>query len=135
MKVDYLLDTNTCIALMKNNPLIWKKMRHANQKSNIFISAIVEAELWFGVFKSQKVASNSTYLKEFLMFFPRLPYESKEAEWYGEIKWNLKSKGIMIGENDVLIAAHALAHDLTLITANEKEFKRVKDLKIENWLK
>lgn len=132
--MNYLLDTDTCINLIKKNPLPLKKLRQL-RSATVFISTISEGELWYGIAKSQKKDENAKTLKEFLMFFHRLPFTSLDAEWYGQIRGDLHRKGKIIGGNDLLIAAQAVAQELILITGNEKEFKRVSGIKMENWLK
>jgi len=74
-------------------------------------------------------------LEEFLTPFEILPYDETASKYYGEIRSKLEMQGQLIGPLDLLIAAHALSKDLVLVTNNEKEFKRIKSLKVENWAK
>jgi tRNA(fMet)-specific endonuclease VapC len=99
----------------------------------IGISAITVSELSYGVAKSKFQKQNSKRLEEFLIPFEILPYDENASTWYGEIRSQLESRGNIIGPLDLLIAAHALSRNLILVTNNEKEFKRIESLNIENW--
>ncbi len=104
------------------------------EPGDIAISAITVSELQYGVAKSSNPLKNQTRLDEFLVPFEILPYDSEVAKAYGTIRVNLEKQGIPIGPLDFLIAAHALARNLILVTNNEKEFARIQNLRIENWL-
>lgn len=129
----YLLDTNICIYIIKNKPAKvlakFKKLR----KSYIAISAITLAELEYGIFKSGSPEKNQIALAKFLCYIKVLPFDTEVTFHYGQIRVDLEKKGKIIGPMDMLIAAHALAKNMTLVTNNIKEFQRIKDLKIENW--
>jgi tRNA(fMet)-specific endonuclease VapC len=129
----YLLDTNTCIAFLKGNPLVIEKIRTVGIE-NLFLCSIVKAELWFGACKSTRIASNQAVLKEFFMQFSSLPFDDNPIEQYGEIRALLSKAGKLIGANDFLIAAIAKENLLTLVTHNTKEFIRVPNLLLEDWL-
>jgi tRNA(fMet)-specific endonuclease VapC len=132
--MNYILDTNVCIHILNNRDL--GILKHAKSKSRtaIYISSITEAELWYGVFKSTRPNENSVNLKSFLELFPKLPFTSEAAKNYGELKLRQQKAGRILGPNDLLIASQALELEATLVTINEKEFKQVKELKIENWV-
>ncbi|MBI4234876.1 type II toxin-antitoxin system VapC family toxin [Candidatus Peregrinibacteria bacterium] len=131
----YLLDTDICIYIIKNKPpKVLAKFKKLH-RHNISISAITLAELEYGVFKSTSSEKNQIALAKFLSFIGILPFDTEAAFYYGEIRAHLEKKGNIIGSMDMLIAAHALAKKMTLVTNNTKEFKRVKNLKIENWTK
>jgi tRNA(fMet)-specific endonuclease VapC len=98
------------------------------------ISSIVTAGLWFGVALSQKKKQNQTALKDFLEYATILNWPYEACPRYGQLRTGLQKKGTPIGAMDMLIAAHALVLDAVLVTNNTKEFSRVPDLKIENWL-
>lgn len=132
--MNYLIDTNICIALIKGDKRVLKRLKK-DERSRVFISVLSEAELWFGVYKSSNVQKNSEVLQRFLSPFERLPFKSEHANWFGEIKADLIQSGKLIGENDILLAAQALSLDLVFVTNNVKEFNRIKDLRIENWLR
>ena len=130
----YILDTNICIHIL--NTKSFGILKHAQKKTHtdIYISAITEAELWDGVWSSKKVDENQLVLKKFLGCFSRLSFDSSFAMTYGRLKAEQKKIGKNIGPNDLLIAAQAIELDATLVTANQKEFKQIKGLKLENWL-
>ena len=102
---------------------------------NICISSITVSELQYGAYKSKQIKKNINRLDEFLSPFEILASEESAPNFYRKIRSQLEKKGNVIGPLDMLIAAHALSKKLTLITNNEKEFKRVKSLKIQNWVK
>jgi tRNA(fMet)-specific endonuclease VapC len=129
----YLLDTNTCIAFLKGNQTVVEKIRTIGIE-NLCLCSIVKAELWFGACKSQRVTANQAVLKEFFAQFSSLAFDDNSIEHYGEIRALLSKAGKPIGANDFLIAAIAKANQLTLITNNTREFIRVPDLLLEDWL-
>lgn len=130
----YLLDTNICIYLIKqNDKKLIKKFNHYSPL-NIGISSITVAELWYGVEKSKKQKENSSALNEFLHPFEIINFNSDSALIYGKIRSELEKLGKLIGSMDLLIASIALAENFVLVTNNEKEFKRVSKLKVENWV-
>jgi tRNA(fMet)-specific endonuclease VapC len=101
----------------------------------IGISSITVSELQYGVSKSNFKKQNLNRLEEFLTPFEILPYDQMAAKHYGEIRAKLEKQGHIIGPLDILIAAHAISRGVTLVTNNEKEFKRIQSLKVENWAK
>jgi tRNA(fMet)-specific endonuclease VapC len=101
----------------------------------IAISTITIAELQYGVYRSQHIDQNRVALLEFLVPFNIIDFDQTAAALYGSIRASLESEGTPIGPMDLLLSAQALAHNLVLITNNEKEFRRVDGLKIENWTK
>ncbi len=129
----YYLDTNICIYFLKGiNENIKRKLleKHPNE---IKICSIVQAELLYGAEKSIKKEENLKNIKEFLFPFEIVSFGENEAESYSMIRAKLEKEGRIIGPNDLLIAATVLENDGTLITNNVDEFKRVENLKIENW--
>jgi tRNA(fMet)-specific endonuclease VapC len=100
----------------------------------IGISTITVSELSYGASKSNLRKQNFKRLEEFLAPFEIIPYNQNAAKYYGEIRSQLETQGNIIGPLDLLIAAHALSENLTLVTNNEKEFERIKSLKVENWV-
>jgi len=131
----YLLDTNICIYIIKKQPASVIQRLTKIPIDDVVISAITYSELEYGVSKSQHQTKNKIALMEFLAPFTILPFDDLAAETYGEIRANLERNGNIIGNMDLLIAAHTLSSNLTLVTNNEKEFKRIPDLKLENWTK
>jgi tRNA(fMet)-specific endonuclease VapC len=134
--VSYLIDTNVCIALI--NGTSTKARRRYIQASLDpdlpCISSIVAHELWYGVAKSSRVAQNTKRLTTFLnLAVSVLDYTERDAQAAGEIRADLERRGERIGEYDMLIAGQAYARNLILVTANAREFHRVKGLKVEDW--
>ena len=101
----------------------------------IGVSTITVSELQHGVSKSKNRRLNKQRIEEFLSPLEILPYDEIAASIYGDIRLQLEKRGEPIGPLDLLIAAHALSRNLVLLSNNEKEFKRVKNLKVENWVK
>ena len=130
----YMLDTNTCIYLMNNKDIKLTKKFHNKDPKELCISNITYSELMYGVEKSERRELNFTRLLLFLSEISILNYDFNASEEYGTIRTELEKRGNIIGPNDMLIAAHAKSQNMTLITNNAKEFKRIKDLKVENWL-
>lgn len=131
----YLLDTNICIYLIKGNDEKLIKKFIKRSPIDFAISSITLSELWYGVYKSKKQKENKAALTSFLQPFEVIYFDDKAAEIYGLIRSKLESDGNLIGSMDLLIAAIALANNLILLTNNEREFKRVPKLKVENWVK
>jgi len=130
----FLIDTNICIFIMNNHPSeVVQKFRNVGV-GNIGISSITVSELQYGVYKSKHIKENTRRLEEFLSPFEILFYGEKESRHYGIIRNQLEKEGNTIGPLDLLIAAHALSNKLILITNNEKEFNRIKSLKVDNWV-
>ena len=130
----FLIDTNICIYIMNDHPpQVIQKFREIGV-GNVCISSITVSELQYGVCKSKQIKKNIKRLDEFLSPFEIISYDESASIYYGQIRSHLEKKGNVIGPLDMLIAAHALSEKLTLITNNEKEFKRVKSLKVENWV-
>ena len=133
--MSYLLDTNVCIRLINRNGPSRKVTRRlqATAPSEIRLASIVRAELLFGAYQSAKVAENVRLIERFCETFESTPFDDACAEQYGAIRAQLAKRGTPIGANDLLIAATALAHDLTLVTHNLEEFSRVVGLLLEDW--
>ncbi len=129
----YLLDTNACIRVLNGSsePLIARLRRQA--PSEIRISSITRAELLYGARRSARVADNLRLLAAFFAPLVSLPFDDTCAEQYGALRASLSAAGRPIGPNDLLIAATALAHNLTVVTHNLREFSRVTGLKVEDW--
>ncbi|WP_376691623.1 PIN domain-containing protein [Wenzhouxiangella sp. EGI_FJ10409] len=129
----YLLDTNILIAAVKGRRPVRDRLETIDA-SNILISPIVLGELLTGVEKSQHRASNRERLLGVLEGLRPVTMSADVAIHYGEVRAALESRGMPIGANDLWIAAHALALGAVLVTDNEREFRRVSDLAVENWL-
>jgi len=134
--MSYLLDTNVCIALINESSGDVRKhfMQAARHKVEIATSSIVAHELWYGVAKSQLVAQNTRALTAFLSRdIILLDYTERDAQAAGEIRAELERQGQRIGEYDTLIAGQAFCRNLVLVTANTREFARMKGLVVEDW--
>ena len=130
----YMLDTNICIFIIKHQPenVIRKFMEH--DPGDICISAITYAELAHGVEKSQAKEKNRIALTLFLSEIQIVPFDDLAAQVYGVVRAELQKKGTPIGPLDTLIAAHAKALNLTLVTNNSKEFAGVDGLALDDWV-
>ena len=129
----YMLDTNTCIFIMSRKPGALAAFQQ-NGADGVAVSAITLAELEYGISKSSRREENRNTLEAFLALVIILPFDGTAAAEYGELRVNLQRKGTPIGMMDMLIAAHALAADLILVTNNTREFERIEPLKLEDWL-
>lgn len=129
----FMLDTDTCSYIMKRSHQTVLDRLQATPVGETCISVITRAELLYGVAVSPKRAHDAAALAAFLPFVDVLDFTSDAATHYADIRADLKTRGAMIGANDLLIAAHARATALTLVTNNTDEFQRVRDLSLENW--
>lgn len=131
----YMLDTNICIYTIKHKPpeVIKNFLRH--NPDEMCISSITYAELMHGVEKSQAVERNRMAITLFLSAITILPFNQYAAEEYGKVRAELERKGTPIGSMDMLIAGHARAEELVLVTNNTREFFRVENLEAEDWTK
>ncbi len=129
----YLLGTNICIYIRQQRPDAvlrrFRKLHHGEAA----LSVITYGELLYRAAKSSQPDAALAKLHELVQWLPALSLPEIAGEAYGKIRHELASKGEMIGNNDLWIAAHALASELTLVTNNEKEFRRVRGLKVQNW--
>lgn len=128
-----MLDTNICIYILNNKPAGIKKHFERYAVGEIAISSISVAELFFGVEKSRFKESNALALHAFLAHLQVLEFGTREAQAYAKIRADLEHRKALIGAMDMLIASVAVANDLTLITNDGKDFKRVAGLRLENW--
>jgi tRNA(fMet)-specific endonuclease VapC len=131
----FMLDTNTCIYIIKRKPRDVIRRFKRIEISQIGISSITLSELLYGVSKSSRPEQNQLALTQFIAPLEILPYGDEAAQYYGDIRAHLEKQGEPIGSLDMLIAAHALSIPCTLVTNNEKEFIRIPNLKIVNWAK
>jgi len=129
-----MLDTDICIYTIKRKPAAVFKHLEKMAPGMLFMSAITFAELVNGAQKSRYVKDNLRRLNTLSELIEVLAFDKKAALAYGGVRSNLERRGLVIGANDLLIAAHALSLNMTLVTNNEKEFSRVSGLKIENWI-
>jgi tRNA(fMet)-specific endonuclease VapC len=134
--LSFLLDTNAVIALLKNEPAIFRKrLRRVAAKGDIVaVSSIVLYELWYGVARSTRRRENTERLRAFLSGgIEVVPFSEEDAATAGALRATLESAGTPIGPYDLLIAAQALRSGATLVTANVSEFARVPSLSWQDW--
>lgn len=130
----YMLDTNICIYIIKKKPeKVFQRFRML-KAGDVCISSITLAELEYGVQKSEYKERNSIALTCFLAPVDILAFNDMAALEYGRIRADLEKSGNAIGSYDLLIAAHCLAEDLTLVSNNTAEFQRIAGLRLENWV-
>lgn len=129
----YYLDTNICIYFLKGANEHVRRRLLEKHPEEIKICSIVQAELLYGAEKSMKKKENLKRIEEFLFPFEIVAFGENESSSYSKIRAELEKDGILIGPNDLLIAATVVKNDGILITNNVKEFGRVNELQIENW--
>lgn len=134
MALRYLLDTNICIYIAKKSPAAVLNRFEQLSVGEIGMSTITYGELIYGAQKSQHPKKNLHILEELASLIPPLPLSTDTVKYYGKIRETLETKGKIIGNNDLWIAAHTLSLNLTLVTNNMKEFSRIPHLKLENWV-
>ena len=129
----YMLDTDTCSYIMKrSHDAVLKKLAKV-PISDVCISVITKSELLYGVEVSPKRRQDEAAVDALLRYVEVLDFPDDASSHYAKIRADLKARGIMIGANDLLIAAHARSLGLTLVTNNTREFRRVRNLSIDNW--
>jgi len=129
----YLLDTNVCVAYLRrpNSPV-----RHELAKlvpSDIALCSVVLAGLYYGALRSAQPARNQAEVAVFAAIFRSLPLDDAAAIMSARLRANLAAAGRIISAHDILIAAIALANDVTLVTRNTREFSRISGLRLEDW--
>jgi len=129
----YLLDTDTCIFCMRHRPPEVKTRLEEVGMDAVCVSVITSYELRYGAEKHPHPIKARENLRAFLAPFRIIQLTDAVAEQAAKIRANLEKRGEMIGPYDILIAAHAKALGLTAVTNNEREFRRVEGLKVENW--
>jgi tRNA(fMet)-specific endonuclease VapC len=133
MEARFLLDTNICIYIRRIKPEEVLRRFRMLKHGEAALSVITFGELVYGAEKSAQRAVALELLRELAQVLPVLALPSAAAETYGTMRADLERRGKMIGNNDLWIAAHAKAAAMTLVTNNEREFRRVRGLKVENW--
>ena len=129
----YLLDTHTCIYIINERPQHVRERFSRLELSDIGVSSITAAELAFGVTKSRSIR-NRIALESFLLPLEVMPFDLSAAFAYGDVRAELARRGDPMGLLDLQIAAHALRLKVTLVTNNEREFRKVPGLNVENWV-
>ena len=128
----YLLDTNICVYIIRRRPdAVYRRLSRTAGRA-VAISVVTAFELEIGALRAEG-QHYSEAVRLFIREFPVLPLEDSARKFYGQLRTVLERRGEKIGAHDMLIAAHSLALDATLVTNNEKEFRRIKGLRIENW--
>ena len=135
MKTRYMLDTDICIYISRRRPSVVKERFERLKPGQVIMSVITYGELYYGASKSNQRAEALAELGKTVRDIPVEDLTSTAAQAYGEIRATLEKQGQMIGNNDLWIAAHAMALDVTLATNNDREFLRVTGLSVENWTK
>ena len=128
-----MLDTDICIYTIKRKPVSVSKRLEMLQPGAVVMSVITFAQLINGAKKSRYVEENVRRLNALSELIEVIPFDKNAAMAYGDVRSDLEKRGLIIGGNDLLIAAHALSLGLTLVTNNDREFSRVNGLRIENW--
>ena len=131
----YLLDTNICIYIINKRPASVLDTIRSKHPDEISISSITIAELNYGAERSRNPHQNRIAILEFLIPFSLLDFDQRSASYYGKIRKTLESKGTPIDPMGLLLASQAAAYNLIFVTNNIKEFKRIDNLRLENWLR
>lgn len=130
----YMLDTNMCSYIIRDNPKgIFQKLKVVEKEHTIALSSIVVSELLYGASKkgsTKLIKVVNMFVEQFTIY----DYNKASAKAYANIRTTLEKKGQVIGVHDMLIAAHTLSLDATIVTNNTKEFERVENLVVENWV-
>jgi tRNA(fMet)-specific endonuclease VapC len=134
LQLKYLLDTNICIYIAKNKPAkVAQKFAKLNL-GEVGMSLITYGELLYGAVKSEQQQHSKTIIENLIRLIIPLPLPVEIGHYYALIRMQLEKQGTIIGNNDLWIAAHCMALNVTLVTNNTKEFARIKNLKLENWV-
>ena len=134
MSTLYLLDTGTCVTLLRrNSPSLLKRLQSINP-IRLAMSIVTWAELQYGVQASNRVEENRAAVALLGQHIKSLDWNHEAAMHYAHVRHALKTKGKLIGSNELMIAAHALSLGATVVTNNTREFKRVPQLSLENWI-
>lgn len=130
----YMLDTDTCIYVAKKKPPEVLRRFEGLTVGQVGMSTITYGELLYGAHKSQQPKQTNKTLEQLIALIPPLPIPTEAYLYYGQIRHALEKSGKPMGNNDLWIAAHALALDLILVTNNIREFRHISHLKLENWV-
>ena len=128
-----MLDANICIALIKQKPASILNKFNDFQVGDICISSVTLAELRYGVAKSQFQEKNQAALDDFILPLEIAVFDESAASYYGALRASLERKGTPIGAMDLMIGAHALSQNLTIVTNNVREFNRIPNLVVVDW--
>ena len=129
----YLLDTNVCARYLNGKSLAIRQRLRSTNIADIAVCSVVKGELFYGAMKSNNLEKTLDRQQEFLKLFVSLPFDDDASFIYGRIRAELSAKGIIIGANDLQIAAIAMVNNLILVTHNVREFSRVNGLRFDDW--
>jgi len=132
--IQYMLDTDICSYIIREKPIKVFERFETLEMDQLCISVITYAELIYGVEHSSSKKINRSIVNDFANHLTIIEWDTSAAEHYGKIRAFLQADGNLIGAMDMMIAAHAVSQKMTLVTNNEKHFKRVPKLNIENWI-
>ena len=132
--IQYMLDTDICSYIIREKPIKVFERFETLEMDQLCISVITYAELIYGVEHSSSKKINRSIVDDFSNHLNIIEWDKSAAEHYGKIRAFLQAGGNIIGAMDMMIAAHAVSQKMTLVTNNEKHFKRVPTLNIENWI-
>ena len=130
----YMLDTNICIYIKRHHPPQVLAKLNSLPTTELCMSSVTYAELYYGAIKSQQAAKNLQIISALTSTIAVLAFDVTAAEHYGVLRTDLENRGLVIGSNDLLIAAHARSGKHILVSNNLREFARVTDLITENWV-
>lgn len=131
----YMLDTDICVELLRGRAAgVFERLR-GHGVDEVGISSITLAELQYGAARSSRPGYHAERVAEFCAPLAILDFDGRAAEVYGRVRAELEREGKGIGPLDTLIASHAVSLDMTLVSNNEREFRRVRGLKVENWMR
>jgi tRNA(fMet)-specific endonuclease VapC len=128
----YIIDSDILIYFLKNHPKVVNKFAEA-EPDDIAVTIISYAELLFGAYNSLKIKENLSKIKSFLETMTLVNFDKPAADIFARLKSDLRKEGKIISDMDLIIASICIANQWTLITNNLKHFKRIRELKIENW--
>lgn len=131
--MSYLLDTDTCVAIIRKRPARVLQRLQQQHPGTVGVSAITVAELSVGAAKSAQPEQNAAALAQFLLPLDVYAFDYGAAQTYGQVRAELERQGTPIGSMDLLIAAHALSLDLTVVTHNIRHFDRIPNIRLEDW--
>lgn len=131
--IQYMLDTDICSYIIREKPIKVFERFETLDMDQLCISVVTYAELIYGVEHSSSKKINRSIVDDFVNHLNIMEWDRSAAEHYGKIRAFLQTNGIVIGAMDMMIAAHAISQKMTLVTNNEKHFKRVPKLNVENW--
>jgi tRNA(fMet)-specific endonuclease VapC len=131
--LEYMLDTNTCIYVIKNRPAALRE-RFDQLAESLCISIITLGELLYGVEKSARRSQNLQAVQQFTTRLEVMPFSVKASAHFGQVRAELARLGTLCGAYDMLIGAHARSEGLMLVTNNTREFQRIPGLRVDNWV-